>query len=115
MHGRKIPLERIGRQMNLDQDFLFKWRKGEYERLNEDIILERISKLQFTVPSDPMSALDELMKVEHTRNLKFWHDHSDILNHCYASFLISALYYPAVYLTDEEFKERYPDRASVDV
>lgn len=63
MHGRKIPLERIGRQMNLDQGFLFIWRKGEYENLNEDIILERISKLQITVPSDPMSALDELITV----------------------------------------------------
>lgn len=55
------------------------------------------------------------MKVEHTRNLKVWHDHSAILNHSYVSFMISALYDTAVFLTDEEFKERYPDRTPVDV
>lgn len=79
-----------------------------YESLDE-----KFSKLKITVPIEPMSALDELMKVAHTRNLKVWHDHSDILNHSYASFMISALYYNAVFLTDEEFKERYPDRRLV--
>ena len=55
------------------------------------------------------------MRLEHTRNLKVWHDHSDILNHSYISFMISALYDPAVFLTDDEYKERYPDRPPVDV
>lgn len=115
VHGRKIPLERIRRQMNLDQGLLFRWRKDDYENLDEETILERLSKLNIPVPSEPMSAHDELMKVEHTRNLKVWHDHSDILNHSYVSFMISALYDPAVFLTDEEYKERYPDRPPVDV
>lgn len=108
MHGRKIPLERIRRQLNLYQGLLFRWRKDGYESLDE-----KFSKLKITVPIDPMSALDELMKVAHTRNLKVWHDHSGILNHSYASFMISALYYNAVFLTDEEFKEKYPDRRLV--
>lgn len=115
VHGRKIPLERIRRQMNLDQGLLIRWRKDDYENLDEETILERLSKLKIPVPSEPMSALDELMKVEHTRNMKVWHDHSDILNHSYVSFMISALYDPAVFLTDEEYKERYPDRPPVDV
>uniref|UniRef100_A0A8W8NYK1 Uncharacterized protein n=1 Tax=Magallana gigas TaxID=29159 RepID=A0A8W8NYK1_MAGGI len=84
VHGRKIPLEHIRRQMNVDQGLLFRWRKDDYENLDEETILKRFSKLKITVPSEPMSALDELMKVEHTRNLKVWHDHSDILNHSYS-------------------------------
>uniref|UniRef100_A0A8W8L0T5 Uncharacterized protein n=1 Tax=Magallana gigas TaxID=29159 RepID=A0A8W8L0T5_MAGGI len=115
VHGRKIPLEHIRRQMNVDQGLLFRWRKDDYENLDEETILKRFSKLKIPVPSEPMSALDELMKLEHTRNLKVWHDHSDILNHSYVSFMISALYDTAVYLRDEEFKERYPDRTPVDV
>ena len=37
------------------------------------------------------------------------------MNLRYISFMISALYYPAVFLTDDEYKERYPDRPPVDV
>lgn len=110
VHGRKIPLERIRRQMNLNQGLLFRWRQDGYESLEE-----KFSKLKITVPSEPMSALDELTKVEHTRNLKVGHDHSDILNHSYVSFMISALYDHAVFLSDEEFKDRYHDRTPVDV
>lgn len=99
--------------MNLNQGLLFRWRQDGYESLEE-----KFSKLKITVPSEPMSALDELTKVEHTRNLKVGHDHSDILNHSYVSFMVFALYYPAVILTGEEFKEfkeRNPDRAPADV
>lgn len=99
----------------LTRAYFYRWRKDDYENLDEETILKRFSKLKIPVPSEPMSALDELMKLEHTRNLKVWHDHSDILNHSYVSFMISALYDTAVYLTDEEFKERYPDRTPVDV
>lgn len=65
--------------------------------MDKETLLEKLSKLEITVPSEPMLALDELMKVEHTRILKVWHDHSDILNQRYVGFMISALYDPAVF------------------
>ena len=115
VHGRKIPLEHIRRQMNIDHGRFLRWKKEDYVDLAEETVRERLLKLNVDVPSNPTAGLDELMKLEHTRNLKVWHDHSDILNHSYISFMISALYDPAVFLTDDEYKERYPDSPPVDV
>lgn len=42
--------------MNVDQGLLFRWRKDDYENLDEETILKRFSKLKITVPSEPMSA-----------------------------------------------------------
>lgn len=83
--------------------------------MDKETLLERLSKFEITVPSKPMLALDELMKVEHTRILKAWHDRPAILNHSYVSIIFSALLYPAVFFTDKEYKERYPYIPPVDV
>lgn len=37
---------------------------------------------------------------------KGWHDHSDILNHSYVSFMSCFLYEPLSFLTDDEFKQK---------
>lgn len=51
----------------------------------------------------------------HTRHLKIWHDHSDILNHTYISILVSTLYDTASFITDEEYRAKYPERPPADV
>lgn len=52
---------------------------------------------------------------QHTRHLKLWHDHSDILNHSYVAFMVSTLYDHSVFLTNEEFHRKFPERTPVDV
>ncbi|CAG2215738.1 unnamed protein product [Mytilus edulis] len=49
------------------------------------------------------------------RHLKFWHDHSDILNRTYFSVMVQCLYDKDLYLTNEEYAEKFPERKSVDV
>lgn len=51
----------------------------------------------------------------HTRHLKIWHDHSDILNHMYISTMVSMLYDTASFITDEEYRTKYPERPPADV
>lgn len=51
----------------------------------------------------------------HTRHLKIWHDHSDILNHTYISIMVSTLYDTASFITDEEYRDKYPERPPADV
>lgn len=55
------------------------------------------------------------MTLERQINLKIWHDHSDILNHTYISFMVSFIYDHANFLTNEEFRETYPKKKPVDV
>lgn len=47
--------------------------------------------------------------------LKLWHDHSDILNSSYVNFMVSFLYNTKNFLTDEEYKEKFPENLPMDV
>ena len=49
----------------------------------------------------------KLKSLERTRNIKVWHDHSDVLNHTYVSFMVSYIYDQTNVLTDEEYKSKY--------
>ena len=47
-----------------------------------------------------------LKKIQRTRHLLVWDDTSTVANHGYMVVLVSCLYDPAVYLTDEEYKTK---------
>ena len=49
------------------------------------------------------------------RYIKLWHDHSDILNHSYLSIMASTLYDSECFLTNAEYREKFPERPNVDV
>lgn len=51
----------------------------------------------------------------HTRYLKNWHKYSDILNHMNISIMVSTLYDTASFITDEEYRTKFPERPSADV
>ena len=46
----------------------------------------------------------KLKKMERTRHLQIWHDHSTLANHGHILFMVSCLYDPAIHLTNEEYK-----------
>lgn len=52
---------------------------------------------------------------QHTRHLKLWHDHSGILNHIYVAIMVSTLCGHSVFLTNEEFHKKIPERTVEDV
>jgi hypothetical protein len=52
---------------------------------------------------------DKLQELQSEFKLKMWHDHSDILNHSYVSFM-TFLYDPINFLTDEEYHSTYPEK-----
>ena len=50
---------------------------------------------------------DYLKRIERTRHLLAWgDDHSSLLNHGYLLYMISAVYDPAIFTTNEEAKAR---------
>jgi hypothetical protein len=44
-----------------------------------------------------------LKKSERTRHIKMWHDLSTVANHSHLVFMVSCLYDPAIYYTNEEY------------
>lgn len=69
------------------------------------------SKFNINVPG----TIEDLKRLERTRHLKLWHDHSDILNHTYISFMVSTLYNSNLYITNQEYCQIFPDRPPIDV
>ncbi|VDH92251.1 Hypothetical predicted protein, partial [Mytilus galloprovincialis] len=62
-----------------------------------------------TSQQDFLFDLTNLLKTtERTFHVKMWHDHSDILNHTYISFMASLIYDSANFLTNEELQITRP-------
>ena len=53
-----------------------------------------------------------LKKLQRSRSLTLWHDHSNILGQGYLLMTIHVLYDPAVFFTDSEYKEMSSERLS---
>ena len=100
--------------MNKDQGQFLKIRSDEDKNnLTEGMICKRFTTLNLEVPSE--KPLHVLKQLERTRNLKAWHGHSDNLNHSYVSFMISVLYEPVVFLSDQDYRVKYPERPPVEL
>ncbi|CAG2231602.1 unnamed protein product [Mytilus edulis] len=88
-----------------------------YKSLSKEAVNNRLKQISSTksTETDNTTEINQLMTMERQIHLKLWHDHSDILNHTYISFMVSFLYDHANFLTNEEFKETYPKKKPVDV
>lgn len=95
--GRKIPLTTIVQE--------------EIERFRAAGILQSQNRPAYTSAPKENDSSDE----ENSFYLKLWHDHSDILNSSYVNFMVSFLYNTNNFLTDKEYKEKFPENLPMDV
>ena len=82
---------------------------NNYSKLSrEDTIkqLRRINEFDVTdIHKNTDILKSKLKNFERTRNLMFWHDGSTISNHSHILVMVSCLYDPAIFLTDEEYSK----------
>ena len=82
---------------------------NNYSKLSrEDTIkqLRRINEFDVTdIHKNTDILKSKLKKFERTRNLMFWHDGSTISNHSHIFVMVSCLYDPAIFVTDEEYSK----------
>ncbi|CAG2230124.1 unnamed protein product [Mytilus edulis] len=116
--GRKIPLAHIRQTALQDQiqlGILNYHSNQDYENLSDEDVQQRYTRIGENQPEIKEEAINKLKQLERTRHLKIWHDHSDILNHSYICFMVSWLYDPANFLTDEEYVQMYPNRKPINI
>lgn len=97
VYGRKIPLTTVVQE--------------ETERFRAAGILRSQNGQACTSAPKETDNSDE----ENCFFLKLWHDHSDILNSSYVNFMVSFLYNTKNFLTDYEYKEKFPENLHMDV
>lgn len=120
VYGKKIPLTHIVKSETnrlLNAGVLRMFTDQHYESLTTEQIQERYRRIgeQLNLNETTHEVLNNLKTFERTRSLKMWHDHSDVLNHTYISFMVSYMYDIANFVTNEEYKLKHPQTRDVDV
>ena len=107
--GRKIDLESIRNDMsNQHKKFMRLRSDNDYLKLSRDDTikhLRRINEFDFTDTDKNTDIINILKRFERTHNLIFWHDGSTISNHSHILVMVSSLYDPGIFLTDEEYSK----------
>ena len=91
---------------------------AEYLSMNEEDVKKSFQEIHEEIPTTTVSLESKanlLEKIHKRLHLKIWHDHSGILNHSYVAFMVSFLYDVANFLTDEEYKQLYPEKKPISV
>lgn len=106
IYGRKIPyLKKLFQMETERQEKLGLLRlktDSDYEEMSDAEVMENLAWIGIQPKTD--DDIRNLLKYyQRTRSVKIWHDHSDLLNRSYISFMASFIYDKANYLTDEEF------------
>lgn len=115
IYGRKIPLKTIiSNEVNrLEKGGVV--RHSDYEKMTQEQFKHFCTKILEPELAEHHNGKDTIQQKEKEWKLKMWHDHSDILNHSYVSFMTCFLYDPINFLTDEEYAERFPEKKKIDV
>ncbi|XP_071149927.1 uncharacterized protein [Mytilus edulis] len=117
VYGRKIPLKEILEKENhrLHAAGVLRVNTDEYyDELTEPELDKCLINLQENhhCNSNTETKRNILKAIQRSRNIKVWHDHSDILSHTYINFMISYMYDSANFLTSKRVsgKKSYHQR-----
>ena len=107
--GRKIPLRNIRTTMLQKQEKYMRVRTdSEFNNMSREHLITGLKNINEFGINDKNSLLEDLskklMKYERTRSLSLWHDGST--HHGHLLMMVACLYDPAVFLTDDECKEK---------
>ena len=110
IYGRKIPLLDIReRLMKQHEAYMRQTTDAELKALTRPDILQMAANYHIHLPPDLSDdqLRAQLALFQRTRTLALWHDHSTILQTGYILFAVWVIYDTAVFLTQEEYVEKY--------
>ena len=110
IEGRKVPLIEIRRKTLTDHaPYMRDNSNSYYDNMTSEDLIARLQELHEYMPEagvDLQLLQEKLKNIERTRHFMVWHDNSTVANHGYLLCLVSVIYDPAVYLTNEEYKAK---------
>jgi hypothetical protein len=107
VEGRKCPLQEIREKTLKESAKYMRKNENEYfeEMSSEDVMKKLLTANEVKEGEDMANLKQHLMEIERTRHLLVWHDLSTVANHSHLVFMVSCLYDPAIYYTDEEYEQ----------
>ena len=118
IRGRMISLDEIRNDMLIAQKKCMRLTTdSEFDQLDREAVKNRLKNIHEFQIEDNNKTTEELCntlkKYERSRNLMFWHDGSSLSSHGHILMLVSSIYDPAVYLTDDEYSAKYSSKINV--
>ena len=107
MQGRKQPLEEIRKKtLQMHEKFMKSKPNEYYAEMSREEVTKQLKKLnEFSQDDGLIKMRKKLQRMSTIRHLQIWHDHSTLANTGHIIFTVNCLYDPAIYMTDEEYKE----------
>ena len=118
IEGRKVPLESIRKKLLKEQKDYKRLREdSEYELLQRDHVVDSLKNInEFTEKDNVLSTevlVQKLKQIERKRHIMVCRDCSTISSHSYFMIMVSTMYDPAVYLTNNGYLQKYKCRIDV--
>ena len=106
VEGRKQPLEEIHKKTLKLHEKLMRIKPDEFfDEMPREQVVPRLKEMNEYYENDGLMKMRKKNeKMEQTRHLQTWHDHSTLANHGHILFMVSCHYDPAVNLTNLEYK-----------
>ncbi len=113
VYGRKISLNKV-RELELHREEKMGLLREMPTKLTINDVVAQLKRYNRYIPSDTEAQCRmKLEEVMTTRHLKVWADHSCITSHSYFLVMVSVMYDPAVFITDEEYRVKFKVAKSV--
>ena len=115
---RKLPLENIRKKLLKVQKIYMRLRgNSKYELLQRGHVVDSLKNInEFTGKYTVLSTevlVQKLTQIERKRHIMVWHDCSTISSHSYFMIMLSIMYDPVLYLTNNEYLQKYKCRDDV--
>jgi len=106
VQGRKQPLEEIRKKtLQMHEKFMKNKPNEYYTEMSREEVTKQLKKLtEYSKGNGLTKIRKKLQRISKTRHPQIWHDHSTLANTGHIIFTDNCLYYPAIYMTDEEKK-----------
>ena len=109
MEGRKVPLREIRSKMLKDHQNYIRVYSDQHYIAEKDQMLQFLKKYnEYYLHFDALLVNEICLEIDvlmQTQNLMFWHDGSSISNHSHLMIIVSCMFDPVVYLTNDEYSE----------
>ena len=108
VEGRKCPLREIRRRKLHDHEkYIRNTTDVDFMNMAFEEVEMKLKYLNELKEEEDFPIVKERLKqMERTRHLKVWHDLSTVANHSHLVFMVSCLYYPALFYTNQEYQEK---------
>ena len=114
IHSRKVPLTEIReRWVRIHETYMRLQSDNEIDLLTKDECVKWLHNLHEQTSDDEVEMKNRIKTLQRNRHIMIWHDHDTLFGHGYIFITVKVLYDPAVFYTQEEVANQFPNMHNI--